>query len=129
MILPNEPTTATPHAAIADEATLTPSAHQELLSAHEALRQSQLELRALANSMPQLAWIAEQDGTMVWYNQRWYDYTGATPAQMAGDGWKQVYAPDCLEAMQERWELSHRSGEPFELECRSAAPTANTAGS
>jgi PAS domain S-box-containing protein len=118
MILPNEPTTTEPHAVLADDATLTPtsSTQQELLSAREALRQSQMELRALANSMPQLAWIAEQDGAKVWYNQRWYDYTGTTPAQMAGDGWKQVYAPDCLQAMQERWELSHRSGEPFELE-------------
>lgn len=32
----------------------------------------------LANLMPQLAWTAEADGTIYWYNQRWYDYTGAT---------------------------------------------------
>jgi PAS domain S-box-containing protein len=96
--------------------TLAPDAQEELLRAQEALRQSQLELRALANSMPQLAWIAEQDGTMVWYNQRWYDYTGTTPEQMAGDGWQQVYAPDCLPAMIAHWDQSRRDGTPFELE-------------
>jgi PAS domain S-box-containing protein len=96
--------------------SLAPDAHEELLRAREALRQSQLELRALANSMPQLAWIAEQDGAMVWYNERWYDYTGTTPEQMAGDGWQRVYAPDCLGAMESHWEHSRKTGTPFELE-------------
>jgi PAS domain S-box-containing protein len=86
------------------------------LRAREALHLSQLELRALANSMPQLAWIAEQDGAMVWYNQRWYDYTGTTPDQMTDNGWQRVYAPDCLAAMIAHWEQSCRSGTPFELE-------------
>jgi PAS domain S-box-containing protein len=95
---------------------LAPDAHDELLRAREALRQSQLELRALANSMPQLAWIAEQDGAVVWYNQRWYDYTGTTPEQMTDNGWQRVYAPDCLAAMITHWEQSCRSGKPFELE-------------
>ena len=95
---------------------LAPDAHEELLRAREALRQSRLELRALANSMPQLAWIAEQDGQVIWYNQRWYDYTGTTPEQMAGEGWRQVYAPDCTEALLAHWEQSRASGDPFELE-------------
>ncbi|MRW88679.1 response regulator [Duganella sp. FT80W] len=106
-MIPNDPLATPP---------LAPDAHEELLRAREALRQSQLELRALANSMPQLAWIAEQDGAMVWYNQRWYDYTGTSPEQMAGDGWKNVYAPDCLDAMASHWEQSRRDGTPYELE-------------
>ena len=105
----------TPNAPLATP-PLAPAAHDELLHAREALRQSQLELRALANSMPQLAWIAEQDGAMVWYNQRWYDYTGTTPEQMSGTGWQAVYAPECLDAMQAHWEASCRDGTPFELE-------------
>ncbi|MBP1204696.1 PAS domain S-box-containing protein [Duganella sp. 1411] len=118
MILPNEPNDVMPSATVANDAPLipAPSAEQELLSAREALRQSQLELRALANSMPQLAWIAEQDGTMIWYNQRWYDYTGTTPEHMAGGGWRDVYAPDCLDAMLALWEQCRASGAPFELE-------------
>ncbi len=118
MILPNEPTDVMPTAPLAEDAPLitAQSAHEELLSAREALRQSQLELRALADSMPQLAWIAEQDGTMIWYNQRWYDYTGTTPEQMAGGGWRAVYAPDCLDAMVALWEQCRANGAPFELE-------------
>ncbi|MBV6322640.1 ATP-binding protein [Duganella violaceipulchra] len=118
MILPHEPTDAVTPEPPTDDAALPASsnAQQDLLSAREALRQSQLELRALANSMPQLAWIAEQDGTMIWYNQPWYAYTGTTPEQMSGGGWRQVYAPDCVAPMLERWEHSRATGLPYELE-------------
>jgi PAS domain S-box-containing protein len=117
MILPHEPTDAVSPAPPSDDAKLTlPATTPEMLSAGEALRQNQRELRALANSMPQLAWIAEQDGTRVWYNQRWYDYTGTTPQQMSGDGWRQVYAPDCVDAMEQHWAQSRENGAPFELE-------------
>lgn len=118
MILPQEPTDAVTPEPPTDGAALPASfdARQDLLSAREALRQSQLELRALANSMPQLAWIAEQDGTMIWYNQPWYAYTGTTPEQMSGDGWRQVYAPDCVAPMLERWQHSRATGLPYELE-------------
>ena len=118
MILPTEPNDVMPAATEADDALLVTaqSAHEELLSARETLRQSQLELRALADSMPQLAWIAEQDGTMIWYNQRWYDYTGTSPEQMAASGWHDVYAPDCVAAMEAHWDQCRLSGEPLELE-------------
>ncbi|MET0320164.1 MAG: ATP-binding protein [Duganella sp.] len=117
MISPNEPTDAAPVSST-DDAALTDQqrAHEELLTARESLRQSERELRALADSMPQLAWIAEQDGAMIWYNRRWYDYTGVTPQQMAGEGWRHVYAPDCVGAIEQLWEQCRLTGEPFELE-------------
>ncbi len=85
-------------------------------SAEDALRQSEEDLRALANSIPQLAWIAHFDGAVTWYNERWYDYTGCKPEQAAGNGWQAAYDPACLPQMMQRWEQSLRSGEPFEME-------------
>ncbi len=57
----------------------------------ESLRASEQRFRAMTNSMSQLAWIASADGAIHWYNQRWYDYTGATPAEMEGWGWQQAH--------------------------------------
>jgi len=85
-------------------------------AAEDTLRTSEEELRALANSIPQLAWIANFDGAMSWYNERWYEYTGTVPSQVLGDGWQQVYDPDCLPSMMEHWAASVRSGQPFEME-------------
>lgn len=84
--------------------------------AEEALEASERELRALANSIPQLAWIANADGYIVWYNQRWFDYTGATPARMEGWGWQAVHDPKVLPDVMTRWKDSISRGTPFEME-------------
>ncbi|MEO7320209.1 MAG: PAS domain S-box protein, partial [Nitrosospira sp.] len=40
--------------------------------AEAALRESEAWFRTMANTIPQLAWIAGADGSRSWYNQRWY---------------------------------------------------------
>ncbi|WP_426344807.1 ATP-binding protein [Pseudoduganella sp. R-32] len=85
-------------------------------STEDALRNSEEELRALANSIPQLAWIASSDGAMMWYNERWQEYTGTDDQHMLGDGWRQVYAPEAIPAMLAHWRLSVETGRPFEME-------------
>ena len=70
----------------------------------------------LANSIPQLAWMARPDGWIYWYNDRWYEYTGATPADMEGWGWQRVHDPSMLPTVMERWQHSIASGQPFEME-------------
>ncbi len=59
--------------------------------------------------------MANPDGYIVWYNQRWYDYTGTTPAQMEGWGWQSVHDPEALPSVMERWQSSIASGRPFEM--------------
>ncbi len=85
-------------------------------AAEDSLRQSEEDLRALANSIPQLAWIASFDGTMAWYNQRWHDYTGTTAEQMAGDGWSIAYDAQHLPQMLQGWKAALHDGAPFEME-------------
>lgn len=84
--------------------------------ADDHLRQSEEELRALANTIPQLAWMADPGGAIVWFNQRWYEYTGSTPDASTGWGWKAVYDPAVLPAVLEHWNESVRTGSPFEME-------------
>jgi len=84
--------------------------------ADDHLRQSEEELRALANTIPQLAWMADPSGAIVWFNQRWYEYTGITPSESTGWGWKAVYDPAVLPAVLEHWDESVRTGAPFEME-------------
>ncbi len=79
------------------------------------LRSQEAEFRALANSMPTLAWMAKPDGWIFWYNDRWYEYTGTAPADMEGWGWKRVHDPQTLPHVLELWSASIRSGEPFEM--------------
>jgi PAS domain S-box-containing protein len=84
--------------------------------AEDTLRQSEEVLRALANAIPQLAWMAQADGNIVWYNERWYEYTGTRPEQMAGWGWQSVHDPEVLPMVLQRWNESIRTGNPFDME-------------
>jgi PAS domain S-box-containing protein len=84
--------------------------------AEEALQKSQELFRTLADSIPNLAWWANGDGYITWYNRRWYEYTGTTPEQMEGWGWQSVHDPNVLPKVLERWTASIATGEPFDME-------------
>jgi PAS domain S-box-containing protein len=84
------------------------------LRATRALQQSESQFRTLANAIPQLCWIANADGWIFWYNDRWYEYTGTTPQQMEGWGWQSVHDPDALPKVLERWQAAIATGEPWE---------------
>lgn len=82
--------------------------------AEERLRRSEEDLRALANSIPQLAWMAEPDGHIFWYNNRWYEYTGSTLEQMLGWGWEKVHHPAHLARVVQGWKAALAQGQPWE---------------
>jgi PAS domain S-box-containing protein len=84
--------------------------------AEDALRESEERFQAMANSIPQLAWTAEADGSIFWYNQRWYEYTGTTFEQMEGWGWQSVHDPEALPKVSERWKKSIDTGTLFDME-------------
>jgi PAS domain S-box-containing protein len=88
----------------------------ERREALDALRESEERFQALANGIPQLAWIAAADGSRYWYNQRWYEFTGTTPEEMQGWGWQRVHDPDFLPKVRARWSSAIAEGEPFEME-------------
>jgi PAS domain S-box-containing protein len=80
----------------------------------QALRESERQFRTLANSIPQLAWMAEREGYIFWYNDRWYDYTGTTLEEMQGWGWQKVHHPDEVGRVVERIKVAFATGEPWE---------------
>ncbi|MFZ5520787.1 MAG: ATP-binding protein [Pseudomonadota bacterium] len=79
------------------------------------LQESQARFSQLAETMPQLAWIAREDGYITWFNQRWYDYTGTTPAQMEGWGWQSVHDPAELPRVMREWQAGISNGQPLEM--------------
>jgi len=84
--------------------------------AETAVRESEERFRTLANSIPQLAWMARADGYLFWYNQRWHDYTGTTPEQMEGWGWQSVHDPAVLPTVLTGWREAIALARPFEME-------------
>jgi PAS domain S-box-containing protein len=78
-------------------------------------KQNDERFRTLANSISQLAWMADGEGWIYWYNQRFFDYTGTTLEEMQGWGWEKLHHPDykqkVLSFVKEVW----AKGEPWEF--------------
>ncbi|HWI40342.1 MAG TPA: PAS domain S-box protein, partial [Verrucomicrobiae bacterium] len=82
------------------------------------LRGSEAQLRQMAETVPQLVWIAAPDGEVEFLNSRWYEYTGATAGESVGGGWTTFVHPEDLASTLERWRSSLRSGQAFQTELR-----------
>jgi PAS domain S-box-containing protein len=80
----------------------------------QALRESEERFRTLADNMSQFAWMADAQGSIFWFNKRWYDYTGTTLEQVQGWGWKRVHHPDHLDRVVARLQQSWETGQPWE---------------
>lgn len=76
---------------------------------------SEEPFQLLADNMPNLAWMADADGWIYWYNRQWYDYTGTSPQDMEGWGWQAVHHPDYLQRVLTDWQAAIEKGELFEM--------------
>lgn len=70
--------------------------------------------RALADNINQLAWIADREGSIYWYNARWYEFTGTTLEDVRGWGWRSVHHPDYVDRVVQRISESFATGEDWE---------------
>jgi PAS domain S-box-containing protein len=84
----------------------------------EAVRASEARYRDLAESIPAMLWAADAQGVTIDHNHRWHDYTGQTPEQAHGDGWKDIVHPDDVRQVRERWGQSIQTGEDYSIEYR-----------
>jgi PAS domain S-box-containing protein len=61
-----------------------------------------------------MAWTADPQGSLFWYNDRWYEYTGSTFEEMKGDGWQRVHHADHLERVIKKFKHSLANGDVWE---------------
>jgi PAS domain S-box-containing protein len=58
--------------------------------------------------------MTDETGWIFWYNQRWYEFTGTTLAEMQGWGWQTVHHPDHVESVVEKISHCFQTGEVWE---------------
>ena len=86
----------------------------ESVGARHALERSESRFRTLANLLPQMLWIANEQGERSWYNDRWLHYTGLTHDEVAGRGWEQVVHPSLRERVIARQRACFAEGAVWE---------------
>lgn len=89
-----------------------------LVQAEKAFHESTRRYVFLADSMPQIMWTATPDGSLDYYNKRWYDYAGMTFGQTKDGGFRAVVHPDDLQRCLDLWTRSITTGENYEVEYR-----------
>jgi PAS domain S-box-containing protein len=94
----------------------TAKLHEQTVA--ELERASEARYRQLADAMPQIVWTSGPDGGATYFNQRWFEYTGMTPAEAAPNAWRTAVHPDDLQSAVARREQTLATGEPYEVEYR-----------
>jgi PAS domain S-box-containing protein len=82
--------------------------------AENRLRRSEARLRTIVDAIPQLAWMTDANGAILWYNKRFYDFTGGTPEGMTGDGWRAVQHPEHVARVEAHFRAAIETGSPWE---------------
>ncbi len=84
----------------------------------DALRESELRFRVLADSAPMLIWESDVGGGCRYFNKTWLNFVGRTLEQEAGNGWLESIHPEDLKRFLETYTLSFDARQTFEMEYR-----------
>lgn len=76
--------------------TLNQELEIKVIKRTKALAESENRFRNMMETIPQIAWTNTIAGEMVYYNQRWYDYTGLNEKQTKSFGFDKIIHPDDL---------------------------------
>lgn len=86
--------------------------------AEDAVHEREQRFSTLADSLPQLIWMSDPDGTKRYANQQFLSYTGLMAEQMRVFAWQDLVHPEDVGEMMQLRADCMRSGESFVSEFR-----------
>lgn len=89
----------------------------EQVRARKVLEKSEEHFKRVADMSPQIIWTAGPDGTVDYYNERWYEFTGHDRSQTQ-NGFVLAVHPQDKEFSLSEWHDSVASGKDYSMEYR-----------
>ena len=86
--------------------------------ADQNLRASELSLRQLTETIPEMLWSASPDGAIEYCNSRVLDYSGFSAEKIMGSGWTALLHPDDVDGTLRAWTSCVATGVPYRVEVR-----------
>jgi PAS domain S-box-containing protein len=86
--------------------------------AADALRASELNLRQLTETIPEMLWRASPEGAVDYCNARFLEYTGFSADAVMGDRWQQTIHPDDAARVAPIWMACVATGAEYRVEVR-----------
>lgn len=84
--------------------------------AQAALQASERQFHTLADSIPQLVWMADAGGEIYWFNNHWHAYSGLPVGETGSRDWQAILAPASLQEARDRWVQVLNKGSVLEME-------------
>jgi PAS domain S-box-containing protein len=84
--------------------------------AEAALQTSERQFHTLADSIPQLVWMADTGGKIFWFNNHWHEYTGTAAGETSSHDWQAILVPASLNETRHRWTQALDTGTALEME-------------
>jgi PAS domain S-box-containing protein len=91
---------------------------EDLKHAQQKLRDSELNLRQMTETIPEMLWSATSDGAIDYCNTRLLDYTGFSAEAIKGDNWTKLLHPDDINHAIQVWLSCVTTGAPYRVEVR-----------
>lgn len=88
----------------------------EQKEAEFVLKEDARKIRAILESLPQMAWTAYPNGVVNYFSDSWYTYTGLKPGDELVNAWTSVWHPDHTQKAKEAWSHSIKTNTPYEIE-------------
>jgi PAS domain S-box-containing protein len=86
--------------------------------AEQKLRDSELNLRQMTETIPEMLWSANADGAIDYCNKRLLDYTGLPAEAIKGVNWTRLLHPDDVRDAGQAWLFCVKTGTPYRVEVR-----------
>lgn len=90
----------------------------EIQKVRAALAESEERFSLMADTAPALIWMSDVNGSCIYVNKFWLDYTGRSLEQELGDGWTEEIHPDDLQNYKASYRVAFEEKKPFEVESR-----------
>ena len=88
------------------------------VQAQQALRESENRFRTMADGAPALIWQSSANGTPMWFNQRWLEYTGRNMEEELACAWADRMHPDDLQRCRSSFALWTQRQQAYDIEFR-----------
>jgi PAS domain S-box-containing protein len=82
------------------------------------LRESEVKLRQLTETIPEMLWSATPEGVIDYCNARVLDYTGFSARDIMGSGWTKLLHPNDVDETVRTWMSCVATGLPYRAEVR-----------
>lgn len=87
------------------------------LRADRAIAERDVRLKRMIESLPQIAWSADNQGNFDYFNKRWREVTGAPPPKTAM-AWREFLHPEDFDTVFAQWQERFAAGKRFDAEYR-----------